>query len=143
MKSRYAVRALTELARREDDGAEGPVRLSDVAEAGDIPLQFLEQVFATLRRSGMVRSRRGAAGGYALARPPEEITVLDIVTALDGVPSPADCTQGLCDKVEGCGAATVWLEAQQALMRVLGGTTVRDLLERENAARRRSPMYHI
>ena len=63
-----------------------------------MPLQFLEQVFAALRRGGIVRSRRGASGGYALARPADEITVLDVVAALDGVPSPAECTQGLCDQ---------------------------------------------
>ena len=69
MKSRYAVRALTELARREQAEPGRPVRLGDLADSRDMPLQFLEQVFAALRRGGIVRSRRGAAGGYSLARP--------------------------------------------------------------------------
>jgi len=143
MKSRYAVRALTELARREETAPGKPVRLGDIADSRDMPLQFLEQVFAALRRGGVVRSRRGAAGGYSLARPPAEISVLEVVAALDGVPSPAECTQGLCDQVDGCGASSVWIEAQQALEKVLGGTTIGDLLVREDALRGRAPMYHI
>jgi Rrf2 family cysteine metabolism transcriptional repressor len=143
MKSRYAVRALTELARREETTPGKPVRLGDIADSRDMPLQFLEQVFAALRRGGVVRSRRGAAGGYSLARPPTDITVLEVVAALDGVPSPAECTQGLCERVDGCGAASVWIEAQQALAKVLAGTSIADLLAREDALRGRAPMYHI
>jgi Rrf2 family transcriptional regulator, cysteine metabolism repressor len=143
MKSRYAVRALTELARRQAADVARPIRLADIAEIGDMPLQFLEQVFAALRRVGIVHSRRGAAGGYTLARPAAEISVLDVVTALDGPLSPVDCTQGLCDRVDVCGASTVWVEAEQALVRVLAGTSIADLLAREDALRGRSLMYHI
>jgi Rrf2 family transcriptional regulator, cysteine metabolism repressor len=143
MKSRYAVRALTELARFEEAAPGKPVPLGDIASEREMPLQFLEQVFAALRRAGIVRSRRGVSGGYLLARPAAEITVLDVVAALDGVPSPAECTQGLCDRADGCGAASVWIEAQQALEHVLSTTTVGDLLAREDALRGRAPMYHI
>ena len=143
MKSRYAVRALTELARRERSEPGKPVRLGDIADSRDMPVQFLEQVFAALRRGGVVRSRRGAAGGYSLARPADAISVLDVVAALDGIPSPAECTQGLCDRVERCGASSVWIEAQQALEQVLSGTTIGDLLGREDTLRGRAPMYHI
>ena len=143
MKSRYAVRALIELARYEQTRPGKPVRLGDISDKRDMPLQFLEQVFASLRRAGVVRSRRGASGGYSLGRPAAEISVLDVVAALDGVPSPAECTQGLCDKVDGCGASSVWIEAQKALEDVLGGTTIGDLLAREDALRGGAPMYHI
>jgi Rrf2 family protein len=143
MKSRYAVRALTELAARDTTDPGKPIRLGDIADARDIPLQFLEQVFAALRRAGIVRSRRGASGGYALGRPAGDISVLEVVGALDGLPSPADCTQGLCERVDGCGAASVWLEAQQALEGVLGGTTIEDLRRREQILRQQAPMYHI
>lgn len=143
MKSRYAVRALTELARREEPQPGRPVRLSEIADSRDMPLQFLEQVFAALRRAGVVRSRRGAAGGYVLARPAGEITVLEVVAALDGVPSPAECTQGQCDQLDSCGASSVWIEAQSALEAVLGGTTIGDLLAREDALREHAPMYFI
>ncbi len=143
MKSRYAVRALTELARREEGSSGKPVRLADVAESGEMPLQFLEQVFAALRRAGVVRSRRGAAGGYVLARSADEISVLEVVSALDGALSPVECTQGLCARTGTCGASSVWVEAQEALVGVLGGTTIGDLLAREEALRGRSPMYYI
>lgn len=143
MKSRYAVRALTELARRQEGHAGKPVRLADVAEMGGMPLQFLEQVFSTLRRAGVVNSRRGAAGGFTLARPADDITVLEVVTALDGALSPVECTQGLCDRASSCGASSVWVEAQQALEKVLGSTTIGDLLARDEVLRGRAPMYHI
>jgi Rrf2 family protein len=143
MKSRYAVRALTELARVEQTQVGKPVRLGEIAERRDMPLQFLEQVFAALRRGGIVRSRRGASGGYALARPADDITVLDVVAALDGVPSPAECTQGRCDEVDRCGASSVWIDAQHALEKVLTATTIGDLLRREDALRESAPMYHI
>jgi Rrf2 family transcriptional regulator, cysteine metabolism repressor len=143
MKSRYAVRALTELARREETAPGKPVRLGDIADSRDMPLQFLEQVFAALRRGGVVRSRRGAAGGYSLAHPAADISVLEVVTVLDGMPSPADCTQGICERLDGCGASSVWIEVQQALEKVLGDTSIADLLAREDALRGRAPMYEI
>lgn len=143
MKSRYAVRALTELARRQETDTSRPVRLSDIATVGDMPLQFLEQVFAALRRADIVRSRRGAAGGYTLARAADEITVLDVVLALDGPLSPVECTQGLCDRVTTCGASSVWIDAQRALEGVLGNTTIGDLLSREEMLRGQASMYYI
>jgi len=143
MKSRYAVRALIALARYAQTQPGKPVRLGDIADSGDMPLQFLEQVFAALRRAGVVRSRRGASGGYSLSRPADDITVLEVVAALDGVLSPAECTQGLCEKVDRCGAASVWIEAREALEEVLGGTTIGDLRAREEALRGHTPMYHI
>ena len=71
-KSRYAVRALAELAALEAEGRDRAVPLGEIAERREIPQQFLEQVFATLRRSRIVRSRRGANGGYRFARPPAD-----------------------------------------------------------------------
>lgn len=143
MKSRYAVRALTELARREAADPRRPIRLADIAECRQMPLQFLEQVFAAMRRGGLVRSRRGAAGGYSLARPAAEISVLDVVAVLDGAPSPAECTQGQCESVDVCGASSVWLEARQALEEVLGHTSIGDLLAREDSLRARALTYEI
>src|SRR6201991_2012621 len=79
-KSRYAVVALAELAR----SGERPVPIKELAERRDIPEQFLEQPFATFRRAGLLPSHRGMRGGYTLSRPPEEITVLEVVQTLDG-----------------------------------------------------------
>jgi Rrf2 family protein len=77
-KSPYAVRALVELHRY---GGNGPVPIAELARRGDIPVQFLEQLFATLRRAGLLRSQRGVKGGYSFARPAEEIPVLEISAA--------------------------------------------------------------
>jgi len=142
-KSKYAVRALVELAERGQGDPDRLVRLTDVAAARGIPLQFLEQLFAALRRAGVVRSRRGACGGFLLARPPAQITVLEVVEILDGLVSPAVCTQGECERIEECGPAAVWLEAKQALEQVLRDTTIADLAERELARAPHEAMYYI
>jgi Rrf2 family protein len=142
-KSRYAVRALVELAERAEVDPARPVRLTDIAGGREIPLQFLEQLFSSLRRAGVLRSRRGASGGYFFARPPEDVTVLDVVEALDGLVTPATCTQGECERLDGCGAASVWIEAKDAVEQVLGSCTIADLCERERRVRDRSAMYYI
>ena len=124
-KSPYALSALTELAR---SGGAGPVPIGELARRRGIPVQFLEQLFAILRRSGLLKSQRGVKGGYALARDPSEITVLEVVELLDG---PL-----------GAGAQSVFAEAATAARAVLAGTTVADVVERENRAAGAS-MYHI
>src|SRR5512133_1987606 len=113
-KSPYALRALTELAR---SGADGPVPIGELARRRDIPVQFLEQLFASLRRSGVLRSQRGVKGGYSFARPPTDITVLEIVELLDG-PLGRDATG-------------VFADAATAARAILASTTIADVMERE------------
>jgi Rrf2 family transcriptional regulator, cysteine metabolism repressor len=124
-KSPYAIRALTELAR---SGEGGPVPIGELARRRDIPVQFLEQLFATLRRAGVLRSQRGVKGGYSFARPPQDVTVLDITELLDG---PV-----------GAGAEGVFAEAAAATRDVLAKTTIADLVEREARASG-AAMYYI
>lgn len=116
-KSPYAVRALVELHRMGD--AE-PVPIAELARRGEIPAQFLEQLFATLRRAGILRSQRGVKGGYSFGRPPEQITVLEVVEQLDG-PLGAD-------------AEGVFADAAQAAREVLGTRTIVDVAEAEAQA---------
>src|SRR4051794_10866142 len=92
-KSPYAVRALIELASM---GSENPVPIAELARRRDVPVQFLEQLFSTLRRAGLLRSQRGVKGGYTFARPAEEITVLEVVELLDG-PLGADADSIFAD----------------------------------------------
>src|SRR5688572_925053 len=87
-KAEYGVRLLVELGRRGDDG---PVALASVAEAETLPLSYLEHLVAKLREAGLVSSTRGAHGGYRLGRPAEEITMLEVVEALEGPVAPMDC----------------------------------------------------
>ena len=127
-KSPYAVRALAELART---GASGPVPIGEIARRRDIPVQFLESLFATLRRAGVLQSQRGVKGGYSFARPPAEVTVLELVELLEGE---------LGAEVEGAGP--IWVEAVEAIRKVLGGATVADVAQREAEAAGAS-MYYI
>ncbi len=123
-KSPYALRALAELGRSGD----GPVPIGELARRRDIPAQFLEQLFATLRRAGVLNSQRGVKGGYSFAREPSTITVLEIVELLDG---------GLGRDAEG-----IFGEAAGAARDVLARTTVQDVIERERADAGQS-MYFI
>ena len=113
-KSPYALTALTELARV---GGERPVPIGEVARRRDIPVQFLEQLFAVLRRAGILSSQRGVKGGYRFARDPSEVTVLEIVELLDG---PL-----------GTGAQGVFADAAAAARQVLESTSITDVIERE------------
>ena len=124
-KSPYALQALTELART---GSTDPVPIGELARRRDIPVQFLEQLFAVLRRAGLLRSQRGVHGGYAFAREPGEITVLEVVELLDG-PLGRDAQGPFAD-------------AAQAARKVLEETTIADVIEREARAAN-APMYHI
>jgi len=127
-KSPYAVRALAELARR---GGASPVPIGEIARARDIPSQFLEGLFATLRRAGILHSQRGVKGGYTFARPPAEVTVLEVVELLEGELG-----------TEAAASGQVWLDAVQAARGVLGATTIADVAEREAQAAG-APMYYI
>ncbi len=124
-KSPYALSALVELHHQGD---RGPVPIAELARRREIPVQFLEQLFATLRRSGILRSQRGVKGGYSFARPAGEITVLELVELLDG---PV-----------GSGATGVFAEAAEAARSVLAQSTVVDVADAESRAAG-AAMYHI
>ena len=116
-KSRYAVVAMAELGRSGDR----PMSVKELAERRDIPDQFLEQLFSTLRRSGLLTSHRGSKGGYTLSRPADEITVLEVVQALDGkIGQEADEAGG------------IWLDGITALRKVFGETTIAEIQRRED-----------
>lgn len=137
-KSRSAVTALTELARR---GMSSPVPILEVAESRGIPLHFLEQLFAGLRRAGILQSQRGVKGGYSFRRPPTDITVLEVVETVDGRLTEAPAEDGQARPVAGA-ADDVWAEAREALCGVLAGVTIADIVERE-ARLQSAPMFHI
>lgn len=130
-KSEYGLLALIDLAC---EGAGGPVSAREIAERQGIPTKFLEQLFVSLRRAGIVTARRGAKGGFVLGPDPREITVLAIVEALEGPLSPTVCDAGNpCTKSPVCAAATVWSRATGALRDVLGTTTLADLADVQSA----------
>jgi Rrf2 family protein len=127
-KSPYAVRALCELTLC---GASVPVPIGELARRRDIPPQFLEGLFATLRRAGVLQSQRGVKGGYSFARSPSEVTVLEIVELLEGELAANDA-----------GEDEIWHEALDALRAVLAKTTIAALAEREARAKGQA-MYYI
>lgn len=122
-KSPYALAALVELAGAGED----PVPIGELARRRDIPAQFLEQLFATLRRAGVVKSQRGVKGGYLFARKPDDVTVLEVIEILDG---PL-----------GSGSEGIFAEASGAAREVLAGATIADIAERERAGG--AQMYYI
>jgi len=124
-KSPYALQALAELGRT---GGDGPVPIGELARRRNIPVQFLEQLFATLRRAGVLKSQRGVKGGYTFARAPSEITVLEIVELLEGP---------LGHDAEG-----IFGDAALAAREVLAASTIADIVEREARAAGVA-MYHI
>lgn len=132
-KSRAAAEALCELARR---GGRGPVPIQEVAAGRELPLHFLEQLFGALRRAGILQSQRGVKGGYSFARPPNEITLLEVVETVDGRlgPTPPD------PDPPGCRAP--WINLRERLSELLGEVTIADVLEMDQRAKD-APMFHI
>jgi Rrf2 family transcriptional regulator, cysteine metabolism repressor len=124
-KSPYAVLALAELGRSTGSA---PVPIGELARRRDVPVQFLEQLFASMRRAGIVSSQRGVKGGYRFAREPATVSILEIVELLDG-PLGRD-------------AEGVFADAAEAARKVLAETTIADVIERETREAGAS-MYHI
>jgi Rrf2 family protein len=121
----YAVRAAVELAA----AGEGPTKGEAIAQAQGIPLKFLENILGDLRHSGIVRSQRGAEGGYWLARPPDQITVADVIRAVEG--PLASVRGGRPEDVAYAGAAeslaSVWIAVRASLRSVVERVTLADV----------------
>jgi Rrf2 family transcriptional regulator, cysteine metabolism repressor len=148
-KAEYGVRVMTHLARsaREASGREGearagdsPVSLATIAEAEGLPLAYLEHLVQRLRRAGLVESRRGAHGGYTLARPAGEISMAEVVEALEGAIAPIECISadgdgGLVCTREGepghdpCPTKLLWTRVQGSIVRTLTDMTLADLVQ--------------
>jgi Rrf2 family protein len=137
----YAVRAMMYLAERY---GEGNIQSADIAARQGIPEAYLDQLLGSLRKAGLVRSVRGPQGGHSLMTSPDHITLLDIVTALEGAPTPLDCLEGLdaCVIAASCALREVWRDIDEATQRILQATTVGDLNRRQQA-RSQASMYHI
>jgi Rrf2 family protein len=134
-KAEYGVRVMVELARR---AGEEPIPLAEIAERGGLPLAYLEHLVARLRKAGLVDSRRGSRGGYLLARSPTEITMAEVVEALEGSIAPIECiTEGsdgsiVCsrEKQPGhvCPTKLLWTRVRFSIVRTLQEMTLADLV---------------
>jgi Rrf2 family transcriptional regulator, cysteine metabolism repressor len=132
-KAEYGVRVMAYLARRNGDE---PISLGVIADAEGLPLAYLEHLVQRLRRAELVESRRGAHGGYSLARPPAEITMAEVVEALEGDIAPIECISADADGVlictreghEPCPTKLLWTRVQGSIVRTLKDMTLADLV---------------
>jgi Rrf2 family protein len=141
-KAEYGVRVMIELARR---GGEEPVSLAEIAEHDQLPLAYLEHVVARLRKAELVTSRRGARGGYLLARPAQDITMAEVVGALEGSIAPIECiSEGadgslVCaresDPAHICPTKLLWTRVRGSIVRTLQETRLSDLIPAETKKR--------
>ena len=129
-KAHYGLRMMTELAKGY---GRGPRSLADVARVESLPMAYLEQLAGALRRGGLLVSTRGASGGYSLARPPLEISVLDIVSVVEGEVAPVECVahdyvSGSCLREGDCASRPLWARLKASIDQVLSQTTLAELV---------------
>ncbi len=132
MRVDYGVRAMVELAMRYGDR---PVQTATIASRQGIPESYLERLMSALSKSGFVHSRRGPQGGHLLARPPQSINLYDIMQELDGNSSPLDCLTlpTDCMFADSCAQKEIWQTVEDSIQKVLEGTTLAHLAERQSA----------
>ena len=132
-RSRYGARMMLDLAEHYD---QGPTRLGEIAKRQDISVKYLEQLIIPLKQSNFIRSVRGAKGGHILARPPEEISIGQIVTALEGGTELIGCigNPDECGRSDSCLTRCIWRDVSKAIYDQLHSITLSTLLENEKSA---------
>lgn len=130
-KGRYGVLAMVELAIQY---GQGPISIKEIAEKQNFSDSYMEQLFSTLKTAGLVKSLRGARGGYVLARSPDEITVGEIIRALEGPIEIAECVNGNhhfdCKKSPECMTKGLWEEIRDSINSVIDNRSLQDLLDK-------------
>lgn len=130
-KGRYGLRAILDIALHEE---EGPVTLNSISERQGISKRYLEQLLLVLKQSGIVKSVRGFQGGYVLGREPQNISVGDIIRALEGPIAPVDCVNEneshSCLRAEICVTQKIWGELRDSMIKVLDSYSLHDLINK-------------
>jgi Rrf2 family transcriptional regulator, iron-sulfur cluster assembly transcription factor len=126
-KSRYGTRLMLDMAQHYN---EGPIHLANVAKRQGISVKYLEQIIIPLKKANYIQSVRGPKGGHTLAKPPEEITVGEIVAVLEESTSFAECSDndGFCERSSTCLTRHLWKEAAQAMFDRLHAITLADVM---------------
>lgn len=141
-KGEYGLRAMFDLAQHN---GQGPVALKSVAERQDISDHYLEQLVATLRKAGLVKSVRGAQGGYTLGRDPAEIRVGDIIRVLEGPIAPMDCVSDRetdqCERAGSCITRGIWEKVRDSITDVLDSITLADMCSEAEAMQQQQDKY--
>jgi Rrf2 family protein len=144
-RGEYGLKAIIDLAAQED--LQAATQIKDIAQRQQIPIKFLEQIMLTLKNAGLLRSRAGVGGGYYLAKPPNEITLGQVVRVLDGPLAPIPCVSQtayvrcVCEDEATCGLRLTMLDVRNAIAGILDRTTLADVstrVERAQQAEKRS-----
>ncbi|MBB6630556.1 RrF2 family transcriptional regulator [Clostridium algidicarnis] len=129
-KGRYGVKAMLDLAVNCD---ETPISIKSISERQNISEYYLEQLFSPLRKANIIKSVRGAKGGYILNRKPEEITVADIIEVLEGPIEISDCVEGThCNNMDCCATRLLWAKVKNSIDSVMQSVTLKDMVDDYN-----------
>jgi Rrf2 family protein len=126
-RSRYGTRLILDMAQHQ---GKSPIQLGEIARRQNISLKYLEQIIRPLKRADYIKSFRGAKGGHVLNKPPEQITVGEVVALLEGGSFLTSCSKNsnVCDRTDRCPTRFIWIEASRAFFERLGQITFADLL---------------
>ncbi len=141
-KGRYGTRLMLDLAIHYDNGL---VLLKDIAKRQELSEGYLEHLVPLLKSAGLIISSRGARGGYKLAKTPSEITIKEIVTALEGTLSPSECinTPSICQRADFCITRDVWKELEEKILQTLESMTLKDIVDKYEDKIKNSVTYNI
>ena len=143
-KGRYGLRAMIDLAANGTNGT--PVYLSDIAKRQEVSEKYLEHIFSALHKGDIVKAQRGRKGGYLLSRRPDQITIHDIITVLEGPCTIVDCVDdtSVCDKSGACITRDIWSKVGAAIRDILKSYTLASLVEMQHLKNQPdSMMYYI
>jgi len=142
-KGDYALKAVLDLAIRYESG--GVVPLSEIAGRQDIPMHYLEQIMLIIKGAGYVTSKRGIGGGFALTKPPEEISIGDIVRLIEGPVEPIICGKKIhdssCGEEQCCAFREVWLEVTDAITNIVDSVTFAGIMQRTKELKEQNTGY--
>ncbi len=141
-KGRYGLRILIDLATHQKDG---PVNLGDISNRQGISEKYLWQVISLAKASGLIHSTRGPKGGYSVSKPANQITILDIITALEGPIVLVDCLEksGSCDRNGSCVTREVWEQVENSMKKTMASITLQDLVEKEESHKSDQPFNYV
>ena len=129
-KGRYGVKAMVDLAINY---GEQPVSIKSISERQSISEYYLEQLFSSLRRANLIKSVRGAQGGYVLNRSPEEITIYDVINVLEGPIEVSNCLDdGACNNIDCCATRLLWRKIKNSIDSVTSSITLKDIVDDYN-----------
>jgi len=144
-RGEYGLRAMIDIAATHKEAqsstGSGMVQIKEIAQRQHIPMKFLEQILLTLKNAGLLRSRMGVGGGYYLARPPDQISLGQIIRILDGPLAPIRCVSQTayepcgCPDERTCGLRLIMLDVRNAIANILDQTTLADVIDRVDQAR--------